>query len=166
MINATSVILQDAWRQCERHLHFLRYAMQSLKSVLPFTTDFLINMDDERVQDWDQFILRYTKLQDTIGARLFPAVLAFLEEPFEDRPMLDKLHRLEKLGYLESMEQWHTLRSVRNSFAHDYPQDDALKVAYLNQAIESVPIFENILARVRPLVTSPVAQQNLPVFLK
>ena len=122
-MNATVVILQDAWRQCERHLHFLRYAMQSLQPVLPFTTDFLINMDDERVK-----------------------------EPFEDRPLLDKLHLLKKLGYLESMDQWHTLRSVRNSFAHDYPQDDALKVAYLNQAIESVPIFENILARVRPLV--------------
>ena len=122
-MNATVVILQDAWRRCERHLHFLRYAMQSLQPVLPFTTDFLINMDDERVK-----------------------------EPFEDRPLLDKLHLLKKLGYLESMDQWHTLRSVRNSFAHDYPQDDALKVAYLNQAIESVPIFENILARVRPLV--------------
>ncbi len=71
---------------------------------------------------------------------------------FDDRPMLDKLHRLEKLGYLDSMEQWHIIRSVRNSFAHDYPQDDDLKVAYLNQAIDAEPIFENILAKVRLLL--------------
>ncbi len=152
MNNTSYIILQDALRQCERHLHFLHYALHSLKPVLPFNTDFLKDMDDERVQDWDQFVLRFTKLQDAIGSRLFPAVLAFLEESFDDRPMLDKLHRLEKLGYLDSMEQWHTLRSVRNSFAHDYPQDDDLKVAYLNQAIDAVPIFENILAKVRPLL--------------
>ena len=102
MNNTSYIILQDALRQCERHLHFLHYASDSIK--------------------------------------------------FDDRPMLDKLHRLEKLGYLDSMEQWHTLRSVRNSFAHDYPQDDDLKVAYLNQAIDAVPIFENILAKVRPLL--------------
>jgi hypothetical protein len=130
----------------------LQYALESLRPILPFTTDFLKIMDDERMQDWDQFVLRFTKLQDAIGTRLFPAVLVFLQEPFEDRPMLDKLHRLEKLGYSESLEHWHTLRSIRNSFAHYYPQDEDLKVAYLNQAVEAVPIFENILAKIKPLI--------------
>jgi len=54
---------------------------------------------DAQVQRVDQFILRFTKLQDAMGCRLFPAILQYLQEPYEERPMLDKLNRLEKRNY-------------------------------------------------------------------
>ena len=152
MTDQARLILDDAWRQCERHLHHLRHALTSLSAVLPVTSNSLSQIDDEVVQDWDQFVLRFTKLQDAIGARLLPAVLSFLQEPYEDRPMLDKLHRLEKLGYLPSVEAWNLLRSIRNHFAHDYPQDDALKAAYLNEAVSAVPQMESLLAKIHPLI--------------
>jgi hypothetical protein len=152
MTDASRLILEDAWRQCERHSHHMRHALASLSSALPVTADSLSRFDDEAVQDWDQFVLRFTKLQDAIGTRLFPAVLGYLQEPYEDRPMLDKLHRLEKLGYLPSIESWNMLRSIRNHFAHDYPQDDALKAAYLNEAVSAVAQIESLLAHIKPLV--------------
>ena len=108
----------------------------------------LAQLDDEQVQDWDQFILRFTKLQDALGAQLYPALLAYLGEPYEDRPMLDKLGRLEKLGYLSGVEQWQTLRVIRNRLTHDYPTDDALKAAYLNDAMDAVALLEALLSRV------------------
>jgi hypothetical protein len=37
-------------------------------------------MDDEAVQDWDPLILRLTKLQDTMGSRLFAATFEVLQE--------------------------------------------------------------------------------------
>lgn len=152
MNDVTTLVLQDAWRQCERHLHHLRHALASLQSVLPATVASIATMDDEAIQDWDQFVLRFTKLQDAMGSRLLPAVLDHLQEPFSDRPMLDKLHRLEKLGYLPSVEQWNMLRFIRNRFAHDYPQDDALKAAHLNEAVNAVPLLEALLLKVQPLV--------------
>ncbi|MDI1293644.1 MAG: hypothetical protein PSV18_12985 [Methylobacter sp.] len=56
-------------------------------------------LTDAQVQSLDQFILRFTKLQDAMDSRLFPALLQYLQEPYEERPMLDKLNRLEKLRY-------------------------------------------------------------------
>jgi hypothetical protein len=91
-------------------------------------------------------------VQDAIGSRLFPAVLTLLREPYEYKPMIDKLNRLEKLGYLESVDQWNQLRVVRNHFAHDYPSDDALKAAYLNDAVRTVPTLEALLEKIRPIV--------------
>jgi hypothetical protein len=44
------------------------------------------------------------------------------------------------------------LRVIRNTFAHDYPQDDALKAAYLNEAVASVPLLSALLAKVAPVV--------------
>lgn len=152
MNDTVKLRLLEAWQQCQRHEHHLSHALAAIEPTLPLTAQALAGLGDEAVQDWDQFVLRFTKLQDTIGARLFPTLLEFLQEPYEDRPMLDKLNRLEKLGYLARVDEWQTLRTIRNRFAHDYPEDDALKAAYLNEAVASVYILRNLLARVAPVV--------------
>lgn len=152
MTDVSSLVLLEARRQCERHLHHLLHALASLSANLPLSPQAAASLDDEAVQDWDQFILRFTKLQDAMGARLFPAVLTHLHEPYEDRPMLGKLNRLEKLGYLSSVEQWNVLRAIRNRFAQDYAQDEAMRAAYLNEAVEAVPLLQALLSRIAPLI--------------
>jgi hypothetical protein len=130
----------------------MAHAMSAIQPTLPLTADALTQLNDEAVWDWDQFVLRFTKLQDTLGARLFPALLEHLQEPYEDRPIIDKLHRLEKLGYLPKLDDWQALRVIRNRFAHDYPEDDALKATYLNEAISSVPLLLALLAGIAPVM--------------
>ena len=139
------LLLQDAWRECERHIYHLFYAMRSIRKFMPLTEKTYVNLTDEQIQYIDQFILRYTKLQDTIGNRLFPAILNYLNEQFEERPMLDKLNRLEKLGYIDNVENWQVVRNIRNKFAHDYPDDPDKNLAHLNVALESVTTLYNIL---------------------
>lgn len=152
MRDMPAIRLRDAWLQCQRHLHHLRHALNAVQHALPMTAAALQALNDEAVQDWDQLILRFTKLQDTMGSRLFPAALEVLQESFEDRPMIDKLHRLEKLGYLGSVGEWSQLRVIRNRFAHDYPEDDALKAAYLNEAADAVNTLAGLLDRFESLV--------------
>ena len=82
--------LQDAWRECERNIYHLCRALQSLSAILPMTAERFERLTDAQVQSLDQFILRFTKLQDAMGSRLFPAILGYLQEPYEERPMLEK----------------------------------------------------------------------------
>ena len=109
-------------------------------------------LSDEQVRDIDQFILRFSKLQDTMGNRLFPATLYYLAEQIEDRPMIDKLNRLEKLGFIENAERWRMIRNIRNKFAHDYPDDPDKNAAQLNLAFASAMDLYAMLAM--PLPTS------------
>ena len=115
---------------------------------MPLSGSQLAALDDAQIQSLDQFVLRFGKLQDAMGTRLFPSVLLYLQEPYEDRPMLDKLHRLEKLGYLEESEQWQSLRMLRNRFAHEYPDDPDKNAALLMLAIESVSSLVAMLERI------------------
>lgn len=133
-----SLRLQDAWRECERHIYHLFHAMSFIRTFWPLTGNTYASLSDEQVQGMDQFILRFTKLQDAMGSRLFPAILQYLKEPYEDRPMLDKLNRLEKIGFIKSVEQWQTIRNIRNTLAHDYPDDPDKNAAQFNLAFESV----------------------------
>lgn len=144
--DVSSLRLQDAWRECERNVYHLSRALTSLGSILPMTGERLEYLTDAQVQALDQFILRFTKLQDAMGGRLFPAILQYLQEPYEERPMLDKLNRLEKLGYIQSAEAWHNIRNARNKFAHDYPDDWEKNAALINVACEAAADMYNILA--------------------
>ena len=140
--------MQDVWRQAMRHRHHMRHALASIAPHRPLSAATLADLDDDAVQDIDQFVLRFGKLQDVLGTRLFPALLDVLQEPYEDWPMLDKLNRLEKLGLLESTEAWEKLRALRNHFAHEYPDEPALRAAYLNQGFDAAASIETIMQRI------------------
>lgn len=66
--------LQQAWHQCEQHRHHLQHALAQLAPDLPLTAQAAAVLTDDQVAAWDQFILRFSKWQDAMGARLFPAV--------------------------------------------------------------------------------------------
>jgi hypothetical protein len=157
---STVLRLRSAWRECQQHLHYLRYALTSLEPVLPLSGPRLQRLDAEAIHDLDQFVLRFGKLQDAIGSRLLPAVLGYLQEPYERRPMLDKLHRLEQLGYLDHAEDWSRLRVIRNQFAHDYPDEPEKNASLLNMAIEAAPTLEAILANIQQRLGS-VLQESV-----
>lgn len=144
--DVSALRLKDAWRECERNVYHMRHALRSLAHFLPMTGDRFERLNDEQVQITDQFILRFTKLQDAMGSRLFPAILQFLQEPYEERPMLDKLNRLEKLGYLQNAEAWQYIRNTRNKFAHDYPDDGEKNAALINLACEAAENMCKILS--------------------
>ena len=100
--------------------------------------------DNKRGGDIDLLI----ETNQSMGSRLFPAILSYLTEQFEDRPMLDKLNRLEKLGFIDSVEQWQTVRNIRNKFGHDYPDDPNKSAAHLNLALESVSVLYDMLTTI------------------
>ena len=47
----------------------MQHALRALEPHLPVLGQDLTKLDDEQVQDWDQFILRFTKLQDALIAK-------------------------------------------------------------------------------------------------
>jgi len=85
----------------------------------------------------DQFIYRYTKLQDSLARRLLPALYGVLENDDSPRAFLDILNRLEQLGVVPDKERWQVHRNLRNNLAHDYPESIEQTVATLNQLFES-----------------------------
>jgi len=90
--------LQSTLIECERHLYHLFHALTAIQDFSPLTPNSFQKLSDSQIQIIDQFILCFSKLQDAMGNRLFPMLLQYLGESFEERPMIDKLNRLEKLG--------------------------------------------------------------------
>lgn len=121
---------------CQTHAERLRWAMVQLAKKKPFTAQTLQQLTDMELAVFDQFIVRFSKLQDAMGAKLLPAVIELTHEEGELTTFIDKLNRLEKIGALNSVEQWLKLREMRNQFAHDYPDDPEIQASLLNKAFD------------------------------
>ncbi|MDO8412740.1 MAG: hypothetical protein Q7S51_03000 [Gallionellaceae bacterium] len=59
-------------------------------------------------------------------------------------PMLDRLSRMEQLGWLPDAEEWADLRRIRNEFTHDYPETIEERFERLQLAIASAQTVEKI----------------------
>ena len=112
----------SALEECKKHIQRINTALKFLEPLFPFTQYRLNTLSDEQVAVLDQFLYRFAKLQDCIGLRLMPTVYSLLENDTTAHPFIDILNRLEKLGVLTSAADWQYFRSLRNNFAHEYPE--------------------------------------------
>lgn len=135
--------------QCETHARRMLWAKRALQTVLPLNADRLHELDDAQVAVVDQFVGRFAKLQDAMGAKLLPMVLELTKEQGDLEAYLDKLNRLEKIGALPSVDEWLELREMHNAFAHDYPEDSELQAAVLNRAFAAADRLVEILRHVK-----------------
>ena len=90
---------------------------------MPLNKNKYLNLADNEVEYIDQFLFRFSKLQDAIGEKLFKTILIYLEEKIENKPFIDILNRLEKLELLDDVAVWKELRDDRNELAHNYDDD-------------------------------------------
>ncbi len=144
--------IQEILKICDRHAERLNWAMQQLQAHLPFTEQSLATLEDMEIAILDQFSTRFGKLQDLMGAKLFPAVLELTKEPGELKAFIDKLYRLEKIGAIASADDWLLIREIRNSFSHDYPDDLELQAAMLNKCYELAAQLLIVLAGIKSFI--------------
>lgn len=117
--------------ECRRHVHFIEHARRHIPAP---TAALLENPSDDLVAALDQFVYRFSKLQDTLGRKVLRAVLVeHFREPYEDAPFRDVLDRLEALRIVDSADRWDEYRAVRNALVHDYPESAAEKAQVLSE---------------------------------
>ncbi|MDA3799780.1 MAG: hypothetical protein PF692_11945 [Kiritimatiellae bacterium] len=105
--------------ECNKHKEKILYALSRLKSKMPLTVQDYESISDEDESVIDQMIYRFSKLQDTMGDKLFPSLLTILGENVKPISFVDRLNRLEELELLQA-EDWMQLRRSRNEIAHEY----------------------------------------------
>ncbi len=105
--------------ECDQHKKRLLSAKNNLQTMMPLRLDVYEKLDDISMSIIDQMIFRFSKLQDTMGEKIFPAILALNGESVKKMTFIDRLNRLEELELL-SKNEWMELRHDRNEIAHEY----------------------------------------------
>ena len=148
MIEVLKLRINDAIEECEKHLVRIQESFTRINNKFPLTIDVYRNFSSNDVMAVDQFIYRYTKLQDKIGSSLIKNICIYLEGDDYTRTFIDNLNILEKYGILNSMAEWDELREIRNSLTHEYTNNAEQQVDMLNNLVQYkellVAIFQKL----------------------
>ncbi len=116
-------IIETIVKECRKHAIRMNSAYEKMEPKLPIKPEKVFNLSDDEVEHIDQFIFRFSKLQDSISQKLFKAVLEELGEEVSNKPMIDIFNRLEQLEIISDYEEWKELKNLRNDIAHEYEED-------------------------------------------
>ena len=122
--------------ECDIHASRLEKASLHLLPLFPMTEEQLANLPDLDLGFLEILITRFSKLQDTMGAKLFPQLVEMLQQKDIDKmTFIDILNRLEKSELLPSASDWRAMRDFRNHLTHEYPNNPELMVKNLNASL-------------------------------
>lgn len=128
---------------CCKHETRLQFALTRTQHLYPFTLEQIEHLNEEDLGILDSLLIRFSKLQDTLGEKVFPLLLEYLGERVDSMSFIDKLNKLEKLEILPSAQWWKKLRVIRNSLTHEYPDAPEFMAKILNETVgESKKLIE------------------------
>jgi len=133
--------LEKIFHECDKHILRIKSATKKMSSSMPLDEIKYLNLTDDEVEHIDQFLFRFSKLQDTIGEKLFKTILLFLDEDIENKPFIDILNRLEKLELIESANIWRELRKDRSDLSHTYDDEPEEMAKSINKLYEKKDIL-------------------------
>ena len=114
---------------------------------MPLDIESYSHLDEIQMSFIDQMVYRFSKLQDTMGEKVFKALLEFGGEDVKRMTFIDRLNRLEELGLLYK-DEWMQLRKLRNEIAHEYSFNQEEVVENINAVFKKsedlLRIYEEI----------------------
>ena len=143
-LNLENLKLEKILNECDKHLQRINDAYSDMSLFMPLTGTKYENLSKNNVQAIDQYLFRFSKLQDSMGEKLFKVLLNRFEENTDRLSFLDVIKKLEKYIAMDIADEWHDLRKIRNQLAHDY-EDDAIEIAnIINLIYAKKEVIENI----------------------
>jgi len=133
LMNKYQENLESIFQECDKHIIRINKASEVIQSKMPLSINIYNKLEDGDVATIDQFLFRFSKLQDTIGSRLFSNILLYLGEDIKSLSMIDRLNRLEQIKVLGSKVVWQDLRELRNELSHQYEQDSLQSLTFINE---------------------------------
>jgi hypothetical protein len=127
--------LTETIKICDLHYQRMIFAYENIEKYFPLTETSFSQISSLEMALFDQLIYRFSKLQDSMGSRLFKQLLDALEEDISGLPFIDILHKMEKLKLLDQARDWIVLR---NTISHEYPFFKEIQIEELNLLPEQV----------------------------
>src|SRR5579871_907064 len=93
-----NILLSDYLKVAGIHATRLKGALTQAMHWMPLSVHCFAQLPLDQLAFIDMMIIRFGKLQDIIGAKIFSLILDILGE--DAASLIDKLNKLEKLGYI------------------------------------------------------------------
>lgn len=148
LMGAKELKIQKYINECRKHRVRINEAFEEIKNIFPLSGRKYLNLTSNEIKNIDQYLFRFSKMQDTVGDKLFRLIVEDFVENIDTMTFIDILNRLEKVGIIQSSTEWITLRKARNNIAHQYDDDEDEMAEAINNIFAQrdvlLSIFDNI----------------------
>jgi len=145
--------------ECNKHLARMLNAFNKMSEFIPLNLDYYTNISEDSIEHIDQFLFRFSLLQDSMGEKLFRNLITSIGEDSRSLTFIDILNRLEALGLLKK-DVWMDLRDLRNLATHEYPDTEEIIIGTLNKLFKNTELIYSIFIRTKDFIFMRVLKNH------
>jgi hypothetical protein len=142
-------LLQKSFAACRVRVENLLYSVQKNSALFPLTLATLSALGEVQKESLDAFVFRYSQCVSMMQDQLFKGIALAEQEDLSDKSNRDKTMLMEKLGAIQSADEFGIAAVLRNKFAHHYPAESKEQLEKLNLLYQEaqfvVTAFEHLL---------------------
>lgn len=128
-------ILRANIAACGQRIQKLAYSLRKNRAAFPLTLARVAALTDDQEESIDALILRYSQCVAMIQDQIFRGIAYVEREDLSDKSNRDKTRLMEKLGAIQSADDFGTAAVLRNKFSHHYPEEASLRIERLNLVV-------------------------------
>jgi hypothetical protein len=113
---------------------YLAYSLAQTQPLIPIIEWLALTPDQH--ETLAAFRVRFSEFQEQLG-KAMRAIAR--EEEQNTEPFSSVLLYMEKLGILDSVEQWKLLRELRNAVNHEYEENSERLSEFFQELVQSTP---------------------------
>lgn len=149
MSNELNILLANI-AACGQRIQKLAYSLNKNRAMFPITLARVEALTDDQEESIDALILRYSQCVAMIQDQIFRGIAYVEREDLSDKSNRDKTRLMEKLGAIQSADDFGTAAILRNKFSHHYPEEASLRIERLNLVVAEaeyvIATFADIMA--------------------
>lgn len=149
MSNELNILLANL-AACGQRIQKLAYSLNKNRTLFPITLARVEALTDDQEESIDALILRYSQCVAMIQDQIFRGIAYVEQEDLSDKSNRDKTRLMEKLGAIQSADDFGTAAILRNKFSHHYPEEASLRIERLNLVVAEaeyvIATFADIMA--------------------
>lgn len=149
MSNELNILLANI-AACGQRIQKLAYSLNKNRAMFPITLARVEALTDDQEESIDALILRYSQCVAMIQDQIFRGIAYVEREDLSDKSNRDKTRLMEKLGAIQSADDFGTAAILRNKLSHHYPEEASLRIERLNLVVAEaeyvIATFADIMA--------------------
>lgn len=106
-------------QQLHKALNYLSYSYNKVQQL----PDEQAELDQESLETWESFAARFSRVADIFLAKYIRCCL-LIDDPAYRGSFRDSMNRAEKLGLIDDVEHWMSIRAMRNLAVHEYAEEN------------------------------------------
>lgn len=134
----------------ERMRHHLDYSYSKIASWWRVDASFDA-WNDDQLESLAAFKMRFAELQDQLASAM--RLIAVIEEESTER-FTYVLNYMTQLGILHDIDDWLTVRNLRNAAAHDYSASEEEKALHFHRLLQYVDFLFQTLDSLKHFVAT------------